>query len=48
MSARVSSALVGVGYPNVPNGTVPVTNHLILRDFHTHESRANRVNFPTF
>jgi hypothetical protein len=32
----------------VPNGTVRVTNRLILRDFHNHESRSNGVNFPTF
>ena len=35
-------------YPNVPNGTVRVTNYVILRDFQTHEFRSDRVNFPTF
>jgi hypothetical protein len=28
--------------PNVPNGTVRVTNHLISRDFRTHETLARR------
>jgi DNA-binding transcriptional LysR family regulator len=32
----------------VPNCTLRVTNRLILRDFHNHESRSNGVNFPTF
>lgn len=42
------AAQVGGVCRNVPNGAVRVTNYLILRDFQTHETRSNRVNFPTF